>query len=92
MNDIEVRLKRVIRDILCDTNFENICSCKDLQECGLDSFNCIALIVAIEEEFSIHVPDHMLNVSFTNSIEDMCKTISSLISNAEYEMRGIPES
>ena len=41
----------------------------DLQFLGMDSLNCVRLIIAIEEEFVIEISEDKIGVRYINTIE-----------------------
>lgn len=61
----------VIERVLMDTlkiSAEEITSCEDLRDVGMDSLNFINTIVAIEESFSIEFEDNMLTMGRLRTI------------------------
>lgn len=66
-------MEKEIIDILVDNNFvdsngKEIQIDDDLTEMGLDSFNCIQLIVLLEEKYDIEFSDIDLSVESVNTV------------------------
>ncbi len=57
MNDIEIRIKKIISKIL-DVKVEKILNNSSfLDDLGADSLDTVELIMALEEEFNIEISD-----------------------------------
>ncbi|WP_179235113.1 MULTISPECIES: acyl carrier protein [unclassified Burkholderia] len=50
----------------------------DLYEAGLSSLDTIQLMLAIEKQFNIEIPDEMLNRNLFRSIDALAGTIATL--------------
>ncbi|MGU7810920.1 acyl carrier protein [Burkholderia sp. AW49-1] len=50
----------------------------DLYEAGLSSLDTIQLMLAIEKQFNIEIPDEMLNRNLFRSIDALADTIVTL--------------
>lgn len=50
----------------------------DLYEAGLSSLDTIQLMLAIEKQFNIEIPDEMLNRNLFRSIDALADTIATL--------------
>ena len=50
----------------------------DLQYSGMDSQNCISLIIAIKEHYHIEIPEEKLGLPFMRNINDICKLIKEV--------------
>jgi len=70
-----------IRHLLCSVLIvEDLSVDEDLFESGyLDSLGIVNLIIALEEEFQITLPMEDLNLEEFQSVESICKLITSLI-------------
>lgn len=74
--------ERMVRKILCNIFDRETCddiSIKDdLQYIGMDSLNCMELIIALEENFQIEIPEDKLGLKFICTIYDICKLIEKI--------------
>ena len=50
----------------------------DLYRAGMTSFSSVALMIALENEFGLEFPEHMLNRSVFESIDSIAAAIGSL--------------
>ena len=75
MDDIENEVRKLICEILEKSTVDDVTNSDDLQELGLDSLNCIALIVDIEKSFDIEISDEQLGLQYVNNIDAICKLI-----------------
>ena len=55
----------------------------DLEHIGMDSLNCIELIVKLEDVFHIQVPDAQLSLSYVRSIQAICNLVEQCLDNKE---------
>lgn len=53
----------------------------DLTRFGLDSLNCIRLIVGLEDHFRITIPEDRLGITHMRTIRDICTLIESVENN-----------
>ena len=53
----------------------------DLAQHGLDSLNCMGLVIALEEIFDIEIPEDMLGMQFVRNIYDICKLLEEVTNN-----------
>ena len=61
---------------------ENISECdydKDLLDFGIDSIIFIQIIVALEDDFSVQIPDEKLLLTEINTINKIYNTIKTLV-------------
>ncbi|KVK83909.1 acyl carrier protein [Burkholderia ubonensis] len=76
-------MKNEIREILrqvahLETAVDQIGEADDLYDAGLSSLDTIQLMLAIENQFNIEIPDEMLNRQLFRSIGALARTISTL--------------
>ncbi|MET3618611.1 acyl carrier protein [Burkholderia ambifaria] len=76
-------MKKDIRTILkhvahLEAAIDSIGDEDDLYEAGLSSLDTIQLMLAIEKQFNIEIPDEMLNRSLFRSIDALADTIATL--------------
>ncbi|KWE50586.1 acyl carrier protein [Burkholderia ubonensis] len=76
-------MKNAIREILkqvahLETAVDTIGDEDDLYDAGLSSLDTIQLMLAIERQFDIEIPDEMLNRQLFRSIDTLAETIVTL--------------
>ncbi|AOI73202.1 acyl carrier protein [Burkholderia ubonensis] len=76
-------MKNAIREILkhvahLETAVDTIGDADDLYDAGLSSLDTIQLMLAIERQFDIEIPDEMLNRQLFHSIDALAETIATL--------------
>lgn len=76
-------MKKDIRTILkhvahLEAAIDSIGDEDDLYEAGLSSLDTIQLMLAIEKQFNIEIPDEMLNRNLFRSIDALADTIATL--------------
>ncbi|KUZ58964.1 acyl carrier protein [Burkholderia ubonensis] len=76
-------MKNAIREILkhvahLETAVDTIGDADDLYDAGLSSLDTIQLMLAIERQFDIEIPDEMLNRQLFRSIDALAETIATL--------------
>ncbi|NTZ07781.1 acyl carrier protein [Burkholderia metallica] len=74
-NEIRTILKHVAH---LEAAIDSIGDGDDLYEAGLSSLDTIQLMLAIEKQFNIEIPDEMLNRSLFRSIDALADTIATL--------------
>lgn len=79
MDDIENEVRKLLCEILEKSTVDDVTNSDDLQELGLDSLNCIALIVDIEKSFDIEISDEQLGLQYVDNIDAICKLIMNYL-------------
>ncbi|WP_236598058.1 acyl carrier protein [Burkholderia sp. E168m23] len=74
-NEIRTILKHVAH---LEAAIDSIGDGDDLYEAGLSSLDTIQLMLAIEKQFNIEIPDEMLNRNLFRSIDALADTIATL--------------
>ncbi|AEA65949.1 acyl carrier protein (plasmid) [Burkholderia gladioli BSR3] len=74
-NEIRTILKHVAH---LEAAIDSIGDGDDLYEAGLSSLDTIQLMLAIEKQFNIEIPDEMLNRNLFRSIDALVDTIATL--------------
>ncbi|RQU81443.1 acyl carrier protein [Burkholderia cenocepacia] len=74
-NEIRTILKHVAH---LEAAIDSIGNGDDLYEAGLSSLDTIQLMLAIEKQFNIEIPDEMLNRNLFRSIDALADTIATL--------------
>lgn len=67
----------LIENVFVDSNISELDPDDDLVEIGLDSLNCIQLIVLLEEKYDIEFCDNDLSVESVRSISQIINYILS---------------
>ena len=74
----ESEMRKILCKVLDHKNIAAIDIREDLRTVGMDSLNCIELIVALEECFGIEIPDEKLGIQYVHNIYDICKLIEEM--------------
>ncbi|AXF23707.1 acyl carrier protein [Burkholderia pyrrocinia] len=74
-NEIRTILKHVAH---LEAAIDSIGDGDDLYEAGLSSLDTIQLMLAIEKQFNIEIPDEMLNRNLFRSIDALANTVATL--------------
>lgn len=54
---------------------------ENLQAHGLDSLNCIELILLLEEEFHLTIPEEKLGIQHMHTLYDICQLTKEALQN-----------
>lgn len=76
---VEKEVRRILCEALERPDVEDIENLDDLQEAGMDSLNCIALMVGIEEAFNIEIADEQLGMEYVGNIDSICRLIKDYL-------------
>lgn len=79
----EQRIRAILADELSLTDAATYPPQDDLQYIGMDSVNCIRLLVALEDTFGIEIPDDRLGLRFVRTIEDIGKLVKEAMSDGQ---------
>lgn len=76
-------MKAIIRDLLAKhgglpSSVEELSDTADLYEAGLSSFASVQLMLALEEEFDVEFPEHLLNRKSFSSIAAIEEALSEI--------------
>lgn len=77
---IDERVRRIVADhgkLCIDTS--RLSADTDLYESGLTSFATVQVMLALEEEFGIEIPERLLNRKTFQSIAAMSGVVTSLL-------------
>lgn len=83
MNEIQEKILKIVNESIEDTEINLDQLETDLSELGMDSLTFIRIVVTLEEEFDIEVPDEFLLISEMNTIQKIIKIISSVLEGEE---------
>lgn len=79
--DIFENMVKIINECWENNEIEEIYPEIDLMEAGMDSITFIKMIVAIEENYEIEVPDEKLLMTEMNTIDKIIDVILSALEN-----------
>lgn len=88
MDAIENIVRKLVCEALEQTDISDVANSDDLKELGMDSLNCIALIVSIESHFNIEISDQQLGIEFVSSIDDICALIKDYLEVQNEEIKN----
>jgi acyl carrier protein len=72
-------LRRILSELGClDVPLETISDRTDLNAVGLSSLATVHLMLAIERDFAVKIPDSMLNYRLFSSIDSMAAAITQV--------------
>nr|WP_206289113.1 acyl carrier protein [Burkholderia multivorans] len=74
-NEIRAILKQVAH---LEAAVDSIGDADDLYEAGLSSLDTIQLMLALERQFNVEIPDELLNRNLFRSIDALAETIGAL--------------
>lgn len=72
----EKEIRRILAEVLELPDTGRIDAAEDLLSQGLDSLNCMDLIVSLEEAFDIEVPEEKLGLRHVRSIAEISQLVS----------------
>jgi acyl carrier protein len=79
MTDIKTALRRIVQDCArLDVPLEELADDDSLFDAGLQSQATVHLLIAIEDEFGVEIPDRMLTRALFTSIDSMADSIAEL--------------
>lgn len=83
MLQYEEEIRRILSDILSlpAEKIMQVSQRDDLQYVGMDSLNCILLIVTVEERFGIQIPEDKIGMKYVRNIYDICQLVCEVKHN-----------
>ena len=78
MQEICSVIAQILEKNIEEVKFDNKCYEKDLTELGMDSIVFIHMIVQIEDQFEIEIPDEYLILNKLNTISKIAEIICQL--------------
>lgn len=76
MNEVKLKIDTIIVNILGENGiYLSSISDISLLELGIDSILFITLVIEIEEEFGINIPDEYMNLEDLSSLDKICKIV-----------------
>lgn len=93
MNNLKIKnqIVNIINIVLEDNRLSEDSMDIELELYGLDSLKFVAMIVALEEEFQIEIPDKYLLYSEMNTVNKILLVVLSIIENRDYQGNGVLE-
>lgn len=79
MNTMEMEIRELVCDLLEIPDIKNITDTEDLQKWGMDSLNCIELVIKIEEQFDIEIADEQLGLQYVDSINKIVELVTNYV-------------
>lgn len=81
MNDVNAsmvnKVCKIINSLSDSINLFSDDIDKNISEYGIDSIGFIRLVIKLEEEFNITIPDEYLILSKMSTIKDICKVLKN---------------
>jgi len=74
----EQPVRKIICEVLKLDTCDDITEKDDLQYVGMDSLNCMYLVVALEEKFNMEIPEEKLGLRFVQNIYDICRLVEEI--------------
>ena len=80
-----MQYEKEIRGILCEVfenpEYEAVDPRADLAPHGLDSINCMNLVITLEGAFDIEIPEDKLGMRFVRNVYDICRLVEEVKDN-----------
>ena len=73
--DTEKKIKEIISEFTCDEP-ELISNDTRLEDIGLDSLDLVEMVIRIEEEYDINIPDNVLNGGEWVTVQDVIDRVT----------------
>jgi acyl carrier protein len=79
----ETRVARVVQRLLAEQSIErSVRPSDDLREAGLNSLNLVNLVLSVEAEFELVVPERSITPANFRTVSSISGLVSSLLSSA----------
>ena len=77
--DFLTKIRRILKEhARLDSDVESIAVNDDLYQAGMTSHGSVNVMLALEDEFNIEFPDHMLKRSVFDSVASIATAIEAL--------------
>lgn len=74
-NLLRQKIINIVNDVLTDANLTTNQVDENLQKTGMNSIEFIRIVVLLEVEFELEIPDEILLITEMNTINKMCNVI-----------------
>lgn len=81
MESLEQRIRAILAEELALTEAAAYPRQEDLQYIGMDSVNCMRLLVALEDTYEIEIPDEKLGLRYVRTIEDIEQLVKEALAD-----------
>ena len=81
MENIKEKIVEIINNNIKGIKLQSDQAIEDLSLTGMDSIKFISIIITLEEEFDIEIPDEYLVLTEMNTISKMADVISTVLDN-----------
>ncbi|BCK01469.1 phosphopantetheine-binding protein [Anaerocolumna chitinilytica] len=81
MNDIIIKIIDIVNEVTEDTKITEESLEMSFEELGIDSIAFISIIISLEEEFCIEIPDENLLLSELNTVHKIAELLVMLNNN-----------
>ena len=76
--EYEKEVRNLLHEILGNSECETLDSRADLAPYGMDSLNCMSLVIALEDTFEVEIPMEKLGMRFVRNVYDICKLVEEV--------------
>lgn len=78
MNDKVKEVLNIVNEIIEGANVDESMISQDLQELGMDSITFVKVIIEIEDNYDIEIPDKYLRIPDMNTVEKIAEVLTEL--------------
>lgn len=78
MNDKVNDVLNIVNEIIEGANVDESMISQDLQELGMDSIAFVKIIIEIEDNYDVEIPDKYLKISDMNTVEKIAEALAEL--------------
>ena len=78
MLEYESRVHELLCEVLEEPECDTVDARADLAPYGMDSLNCMSLVIMLEELFNIEIPEDKLGMRFVRSVYDICELLKEV--------------
>ena len=79
------KLEAQARGIICEAlgipTLDGVGDTEDLMLHGMDSLNCMSLVVLLEDCFEVEISEDKLGLRYVRNIRDICKLVKGAMSD-----------
>lgn len=78
MLPFEKEVRSALQETLESADISDVPVSEDLIKHGMDSLNCMSLVVLLEERFGVCIPDDRLGLAYVRNIGMICTLLCDL--------------